>query len=172
MSAFRISLGGVLLILAGFVQACGADIPPPPEYSWVFDVTVVPAADSECDPGSSSEPVEYVYGLVVEGEHVLVYSDDALLAEGTLHATYLSYSTPSPFTDHRIGGDGEPVDVEWTLTGNVSFFDQSLNTSEEGTETITVFYSEDPDVEEGCTHSSNTEWHRRSEEGGEAASAQ
>jgi len=165
MSGFRIGFGALLIVLAGFVQACGAEIPPPPEYSWVFDVTVIPASDSECDPGSSAEPAEYVYGLVIEGEHVLLYSDDSLLAEGTLHATYLSYNTPSPFTDHRIGDDGEPMDVEWTLAGTVSFFDQSLNVSEEGEETITVFYSEDPWVEEGCMHRSNTEWNRRAEEG-------
>ncbi len=172
MSAIRVTIGALVIAAAGFLQACGADIPPPPDYSWVFDVTVIPASDSECDPGGGAEAVEYVYGLVVEGDHVLLYSDDSLLAEGTLHATYLSYSTPSPFTDHRQNDDGAPMDVEWTLTGTVSFFDQSLNTSEEGEEIITIFYSEDPSLDEGCTHRSNTEWKRRTDEGEEASSGQ
>lgn len=170
MSAFRFAFGALLLVSAGFIQACGADIPPPPEYSWVFDVSVFPAAESECDSGGSAQQIDYVYGLVVEGDHVLLYSDDSLLAEGTLHATYLAYSTPSPFTDHRVADSGEPVDVEWTLTGTVSFFDQSLNKSEEGEEIITVFYSEDPSVDQGCTHRAPTEWTRRTSEGEEASS--
>ena len=168
MSAYRFTLGALLLGLVGVLQACGAEIPPPPEYSWVFDVSVFPASDSDCGSGGGGQQ-DFVYGLVVEGDHVLVYSDDSLLAEGTLHATHLSYSTPSPFTDHRTGGDGEPVDVEWTLTGSVSFFDQSLNKSEDGEETITVFYSEDPTVEQGCMHQTPTEWTRRTSEGEEAS---
>lgn len=172
MSAIRVTLGAVLIAAAGFIQACGAEIPPAPEYSWVFDVKVIPGATSECDPGGSAVLVEYVYGLVVEGDHVLVYSDDSLLAEGTLHATYLSYSTTSPFTDRRVNDGGEPVDVEWTLSGTVSFVDQSLDESEVGEETITIFYSEDPSLEEGCTHRSDTEWTRRGGDGEEASSAQ
>ncbi len=142
------------------VAACGAPIPPPPEYSWTFDVTVTPA-ESACVSLDDAAEEAYVYGLVVEGDTVSLYSDDSLLGDGTLRGTYISYQSPAPYTDHRVGADGSPADVEWTLAGHVSFTDQNLTSSQDGEEVITVFYSEDEDIPIGCEHRSTTRWEKR-----------
>ena len=153
----------VLLACMGlWLAACGASMPPPPDYSWEFDVTVTPAESGCVESLNQTGEDVYVYGLVVEGDRVLVYSDDSLLAEGTLFGTYISYETLAPFTDHRVDAEGAPADVEWMLEGYVSFTDQNLTGSREGEETITVLYSELAAVEESCTHRSTTVWQKRS----------
>jgi len=163
MPLTRLAFVTVLLVGAGtWLASCGATMPPPPDYSWEFDVTVE-AAESDCAESVGPGDLEtYHYGLVVEGDRVLVYSDDSMLAEGTLFGTYISYETPAPFTDHRTDAGGAPADVEWMLEGFVSFTDQNLSGSREGEEVITVVYSELPAIEEGCTHRSTTIWQKRS----------
>lgn len=148
-----------LVLLTGLLlSACGADMPEPPEYSWVFDVEVIPAESDCVSPLSDARKEQYTYGLVVQGDQVMVYVEDALLADGALFGTHLSYATPAPFTDHRRD-DGEPWDVEWTLDGSVSFGDPSLGSSREGQETITVLYSDKPEViPPSCQHVSDTVW--------------
>jgi len=150
----------LVVALPLWLSACGAALSPPPEYSWVFDVTVTPS-DSECvDVGDASEE-SYVYGIVVEGDVVSIYSDDSKLADGTLTGKYIAYQSPAPFTERRTGSAGEPLEIEWTLAGNVLFNDNELTTSQEGEEVITVFQSEVEDVETGCSHTSTTVWERR-----------
>jgi hypothetical protein len=160
MKSFRLPCILLSIAVPLLVAACGAPIPSPPDYSWTFDVTVTPA-QSECVSLDDAGEETFVYGLVVEGDTVSVYSDDSLLGDGTLRGTYISYQSPAPYTDHRIGDDGSPADVEWTLAGHVSFTDQNLTSSQEGEEVITVFYSEDEEIEAGCEHQSSTRWEKR-----------
>jgi len=163
MPVARLSLFTALLASAGlWLMACGATMPPPPDYSWEFDVTVTPAESDCVEPLNQVGEEIYHYGLVVEGERVLIYSDDSMLAEGTLFGTYISYETLAPFTDHRVDSEGAPADVEWMLEGFVSFTDQNLSGSREGEELITVVYSELPSIEESCIHRSTTIWQKRS----------
>lgn len=163
MSSARMSFTTALLATIGlWLVACGAAMPAPPDYSWEFDVTVTPAESGCVESLNQTGEETFVYGLVVEGDRVLIYSDDSMLAEGTLFGTYISYETLAPFTDHRVDASGAPADVEWMLEGYVSFTDQNLNGSREGEETITVLYSELASVEESCTHRSTTVWQKRS----------
>lgn len=149
-----------LVVLLPWIAGCGAALSPPPEYSWVFDVTVTPDTGDCVDMGDATEE-KYVYGLVVEGDVVTLYSDDSKLADGTLTGKYIAYQSAAPFTERRTGPAGEPLEIEWTLAGNVLFNDQELTSSESGEETITVFQSEVEDVETGCEHTSITTWSRR-----------
>lgn len=148
-----------LVVLLPWITGCGASLSPPPEYSWVFDVTVTPDTSSCTDPADASEE-KYVYGLVIEGDMVAIYCDDSKLADGTLTGTRIAYQTAAPFTDRRTGDQGEPVEIEWTLAGHVLFADQELKTSDSGEETITVFQSEVEGIDLGCEHNSTTFWDR------------
>ncbi len=145
------------------LSACGADINPAPEYAWTFRVTVTPDTSECVDAGDATEET-YTYGLVVEGSAVEIYSDDAKFANGTLTGRFIEYESPAPFTDRRLGDDGEPLEVEWTVYGEVLFEDQDLSGSDNGNdnfEEITVFSADEgTDIEVGCVHRSTTRWSR------------
>ncbi len=157
MRAYALALA---LAALPWIGGCGAALSPPPEYSWVFDVTVTPTGGDCVDAADASEE-RYVYGLVVEGDTVHLYSDDSKLADGTLTGKYIAYQSAAPFTERRTGDAGEPLEIEWTIAGTVLFDDQELTVSSEGEETITIFDSEVEGIETGCTHVSETSWARR-----------
>jgi hypothetical protein len=159
MRAFLLTPAAVVVLLP-WIVGCGAALSPPPEYSWVFDVTVTPDT-STCAEVADATEESYVYGLVVEGDTVSVYCDDSKLANGTLTGKYIAYQSAAPFTERRTGDAGEPIEIEWTLAGNVLFDDQELTTSSSGEETITVFQSEVEGIDMGCEHFSTTNWKRR-----------
>jgi hypothetical protein len=145
------------------LSACGANINPAPEYAWTFSVTVTPDTSECVNLGDASEE-SYDYGLVVEGSAVEVYSDDGKLADGTLTGRFIEYESAAPFTDRRLSADGAPLEVEWTIYGEVLFADQDLNSSDDGNdnfEEITVFSADEgTDIEVGCVHRSTTRWSR------------
>ena len=162
MRLSRFALSATLLAALPMVlAACGASLTPPPEYAWVFDVSITPSGGDCVDDPGSADSQSFTYGVVVAGDTVEIYSDDAKLADGTLTGKHIGYSSPAPFTERRQNENGEPVEIEWTLSGHVDFLDQDLTESEDGEETITIFGSEVDDIETGCTHASVTEWRKR-----------
>ncbi len=167
---------GIVVGLGLSLAACGPSVGSPPDYSWVFDVTVEPVdvgdpqypEDPCVDPGTADAET-FTYGLVVEGDTVGIYSDDSKLAEGSLRGTYISYASTAPFADYRTGAGGEPLEIEWLIEGHVSFVDQNLTESknascDDAMEVITLVSVPEPLEDEyhnGCQHVSCTVWEKR-----------
>ena len=177
MSGSRTGWVAVSIAVLGVLLAgCGSDLSAPPEYAWVFKVTASPVAagdpsfpEKPCVAPGEAETVTYDYGLVVEGDSVVVYSNDAKLAEGNLRGTFISYDSVTVFTEYRTSAAGEPTEIEWLLEGHVSFVDQELSqsrndTSDDALEIITlVSVHEDlaDEFETGCQHVTSTVWEKR-----------
>lgn len=167
---------GIVLGFGLVLAACEPSVGSPPDYSWVFDVTVEPVdvgdpqypEDPCVEPGGAAVET-YTYGLVVQGDTVSLYSDDSKLAEGTLRGTYIAYSSSAPFTEYRTSADGEPHQIEWLLDGHVSFVDQDLSQSQntscdDALEVITLVSVPEALADEydnGCQHVSCTVWEKR-----------
>lgn len=148
----------ILVVVPLALAACNAAIIETPEYAWEFEVTVTPS-ESTCVALSDAEEAIYSYGLVVAGSAVEIYSDDGKLADGTLTGRFIEYESMAPFTDRRLGTDGEPLEVEWTIDGEVLFVDQDLSASDSAMEIITVFSADEAtDLEAGCEHTSTVRW--------------
>jgi len=140
------------------LAACNAAVIETPEYAWTFNVTVTPS-ESTCVALSDAEEAVFSYGLVVAGSAVEIYSDDGKLADGTLTGRFIEYESMAPFTDRRLGTDGEPLEVEWTIDGEVLFVDQELTESDSASEIITVFAADEgTGLEAGCDHTSTASW--------------
>ena len=114
--------------------------------------------DPNCIDAGRAVSESYVYGLVFDSADVGIYINGETFASGTRTGCELNYQSAVWLEDERPGGL-----VRWQITGSAVYETGagSCGLGEdiqwEGTETIEVVESEDPDVVAGCTYELLTE---------------
>ena len=139
------------------VAACKADETLTFDAEYTVDVgnalTDDGKPDTNCIDAGRAVNESYVYGLVFDSADVGIYINGETFAAGTRTGCELSYQSAVWLEDDRPGGL-----LRWQITGNATYETGagSCGLGEdiqwEGTETIEVVESEDPDVPAGCTY--------------------
>jgi hypothetical protein len=151
-----------LLPVVALLAACKADETVTFDAEYTVDVVNALTDDGDLDTNciDAGQAVNdtYTYGLVFESADVAIYIDGETFASGTRTGCQLNYQSAVWLEDERPGGL-----VRWQITGTATYETGagSCGLGEdiqwEGTETIEVVESEDPDVPAGCTYELLTE---------------
>lgn len=143
--------------------ACGPQ-QPEPDISYAITVTGV---STDCTTDPTGYATDVFYDLYFDGHVVAVFSKSeeknqgVQLASGSVTGCTILYETPVWLEDRGTSADGESLYIRWTLEGKAKYQGAAGGCVEngldwEGTETITVTESTDPDVPTGCTYEMST----------------
>jgi len=114
--------------------------------------------DTTCVDAGQAVADTYTYGLVFESADVSIFIDGETFATGTRTGCQLNYQSAVWLEDDREGGL-----LRWQISGSATYETGAGSCGLgddiqwEGTETIEIIESEDPDVPAGCTYELLTE---------------
>ena len=141
-----------MFFIVGMIFACR----PPLEIDASWDVTIT-GVETNCTDDASGYLNTYSYDIQYDGTRAKIYIDNAMYATGDHRGCSLKYTSASYLEESPDGS------FSWEISGDADVESQgnSCDLPEgvdwQGTETLTVLESENPNVEVGCTYSMTVE---------------
>jgi hypothetical protein len=129
---------------------------PPIEIDATWSVTVT-GTETSCVQDTTGFIESYDYGVIYDGTKAKIYIEESMYATGDHRGCSLQYKSAAYLED---SSDGR---FTWDITGSADVqgaaggCDLQEGLDWEGTETLTVLESENPNVEEGCTYNMSVE---------------
>jgi len=141
-------------LLAMLAAGCGDKESATPDGEWKVTVTGV---ESDCTTSNQGYQEDFLYQLFFDGSNVEIKIDDESFATGTRSGCSLTYQSAIWLDDRSSGA------LRWQITGDAVYqgagggCDLPDDLDWQGTETLTVIESEDPDVPADCTYEMTVE---------------
>ena len=136
-----------MFFLFGVFFACR----PPLEVDATWDVTVT-GVETSCVQDTTGFLKSYAYDIVYDGTRAKIYIDNTMFATGDHRGCSLRYTSATYLEDSAEGNFTWDIDGAATVQGAAGGCDVQEGFDWEGTETLTVRESENPNIEEGCTY--------------------
>lgn len=142
------------LPLALHLAGCGDKETTTPAGEWKVTVTGI---ETNCTVSSQGYQEDFVYQLFFDGSAVEIKIDDESFATGTRSGCALAYQSAIWLEERSSGALRWQIVGEATYQGAGGGCELTEGLDWEGTETLTVIESEDPDVPTGCTYEMTVE---------------
>ena len=124
---------------------------PPLEIDATWDVTVT-GLETTCVEDTTRFLKSYTYDIVYDGTRAKIYIDNTIFAVGDQRGCSLKYTSSIYLEDSAEGDFTWYVDGEAIVQGAAGGCDVQEGFDWDGTETLRVRDSENPNIEEGCTY--------------------
>ena len=141
-----------LLVL--IAVGCGGKDEATPDGEWKVTVTGV---ETDCTTSNQGYSEDFVYQLFFDGSDVNIEIDGESYAIGTRSGCALDYQSAIWLEERSTGALRWQIIGEAEVQGADGGCDLPEGLDWNGTETLTVLESEDPDVLAGCTYGMTVE---------------